>query len=79
MSEADAKAIRNERTKLTCTALNNVGVAIAVTGAVVPLVTLQIGVTAGQVALRITLMVWWLGAGVMFHLLALRLMSRIKA
>jgi hypothetical protein len=62
-------AVHNEQVKLAATALNNIGVASAVTGGIVPLVTHVTSVAlhgSGYWGLFVAL---WLAVGVCWHLL----------
>lgn len=70
-------AVHNERVKLAASAVSNLGVAIAVTGAVTPVVSVLYGMVpfsftlfkAGPSLLLI---------GIAFHILAQRFLGRLK-
>ena len=77
---ADQKAVWNEQTKLTCSALNNIAVAIVVTGTVVPLISGQaVAASAQNVFTTLIPVIWWFGIGALLHAAVLKLMTRVKA
>ncbi len=58
--------VGNERTKLTATAVSNLGLAIGVAGFVAPIVALSFGLTSAPLADGVTLVVsfaWLAAAG----------------
>ena len=75
---ADEKAVWNEQTKLTCTALNNIAVATVVTGVVVPLISGLSQPTFLPLWVRPAAIIWWLGFGMLVHASARQIMRRIK-
>ncbi|GEO80624.1 hypothetical protein [Pararhodospirillum oryzae] len=71
--------IQNERTKLLATALNNIGVAIIVTGVVAPAVaTLYGGTLPGAGHWWFVVAAGWLLAGIGLHILAHINLGRLK-
>ena len=74
----DEKAVWNERTKLTCTALNNIAVATVVTGTIVPLISGVNGSTSAPTLVRVATLFLWLAMGMTIHVGALTLMRRVR-
>jgi hypothetical protein len=73
--------VHNERTKLTATWLNALAAATVVTGVIAPLVAVVFGVsTSGKVSpitfVLATLV--WLLLGVILHMLARRILGRLR-
>ena len=62
--------IRNERTKLTATAVSNFGLAVIVAGFVAPLVSLSFSLTTAPQASIGTILVSivWMATGLLLHL-----------
>ncbi len=75
---ATNKAARNERRKITATAVNNVGVAIIVTGIVVPSVSIAYQMTLPQTKYWSIFALLWLIRGLGLHAIARDLLGRIE-
>ena len=72
--------IENERTKLTSTALNNLGVATFVTAFVAPAVSfLYGGFTPSRGGWWLLVSAGWSLAGLFLHLLARRVLGMLKS
>ena len=71
---ADAKAVWNEQRKLTSVTIYNVGIAIMVTGVVVPVVSGQIDGTFVRVAQA----VWAFAIGILLHVLARNVLEGVR-
>jgi hypothetical protein len=71
--------IRNEQTKLTAAALNNVAVASIVAGTLSPLVAMAYGLSVPHRGGWITalLSVFWNGSGACLHLAARAVLGRL--
>lgn len=72
------KTARNERTKITATAFNNIAVALLVTGVIVPSVSLAYQFALPHSGYWYAFALLWGGAGVGFHLIARRILERIE-
>lgn len=72
------KTARNERRKITATALNNLAVSFVVTGVVVPIIGLAYTMTYPQDQIWFALAALWLMLGIGFHLVARRIVGRIE-
>lgn len=71
--------VENERTKLTATALNNLGVATFVTAFVAPAVSFLYGAFApGPTGWWLLIALGWCSAGIVLHLLARSILGRLK-
>ena len=64
------KAARNEKTKLTATSLNTVGLAFVVTGAVVPIIDLVFSDSPTPSPIRLAMSVWWVALALGLHVVA---------
>jgi hypothetical protein len=71
--------IRNERTKLTAVALNNVAVASIVAGTLSPVVGMAYGLAAPHRGGWVTalLSVFWIGSGACLHMAARAVLGRL--
>lgn len=70
--------IENERTKLTATALNNVGVATFVTALVAPAVSFLYGAASGPHGWWALIGLGWCAAGIILHFLARGILGRLQ-
>jgi hypothetical protein len=73
-------AVHNEQVKLAATALNNIGVASIVTGAIVPLVAHMAAGPSGAAAIGYSwrFVVLWLVLGVGWHMLGRLLLKGLR-
>lgn len=64
-----ASLIRNERTKLTATAVSNLGLAVIVAGFVAPLISWSFGLATAPAAtgLTVAFSVVWMATGLILH------------
>jgi dipeptide/tripeptide permease len=73
--------VHNERTKLTATWLNALAAATVVTGVIAPLVAIVFGIpTSGKVSSVVFILATfvWLVLGVILHMLARRILGRLR-
>jgi hypothetical protein len=70
--------IRNERTKLLATALNNLAVAIVATAIIAPVAGILYGSTAVATAWWPLLALAWISVGLGLHIGAQRALGRLK-
>ena len=76
---APTALVRNEQTKLTAAALNNVAVASIVAGTLSPLIGMAYGLSAPHRGGWITglLSLFWIGSGACLHLAARAVLGRL--
>ncbi len=72
------KAARNEKTKLTATSLNTVGLAFVVTGAVVPIIGLVFSDSPTPSPIRLAMSVWWVALALGLHVVARGILGRLE-
>ncbi|MBC7801320.1 MAG: hypothetical protein H7Z10_11915 [Gemmatimonadaceae bacterium] len=72
------KAARNERRKLTATAINTIAMSLVVTGAVVPIVSLAYQVPLPQPMFWVLSVALWMTAGIGMHMIARLLLGGIE-
>lgn len=73
----DEKTVQTERIKLTATTLNTVGIAVILSGAVLPIISLLYAGEPPKARLWWLLGIWWLGMGVFLHSVARATLGRI--
>lgn len=72
------KTARNERRRITATALNNLAVSLIVTGVIVPTVTLAYQLTYPQTSYWAAFAVMWFLFGIALHIISRRIVGRIE-
>ncbi len=73
-----AKIIRTERTKLTASSLNTIGLAFAITGGVVPMIGLVIPDFVTPSPIRLVISLWWVVLGFVLHIAARAILGRLE-
>ena len=72
------KGVRNERRKITATALNNIAVSLVVTGLIVPAVSMANQLSYPQARFWWVFALFWLAIGVLLHIIARRVLGEIE-
>lgn len=72
------KAARNERRKITATAVNTLAVSMVVTGAVVPIVTLSYQLGEPKTRFWALFMLTWLAFGFGLHLVSRQILEGLE-
>jgi hypothetical protein len=72
------KTARNERTKITATAINNLAVALTVTGVIVPSVGLASQLAVPRSGYWYAFALLWAAAGISLDLIARIILGRIE-
>ena len=72
------KSSRNERRKITATAVNNVAVSLVVTGLIVPAVSMAYQLSYPHARYWRLFAISWLVAGLSFHIISRRILGDIE-
>jgi methylmalonyl-CoA mutase cobalamin-binding subunit len=73
-----SKTVHNEQLKLAATAFNNLGVAVIVTGIIVPVVALAYQTALPKTRYWAAFAVLWSLVGAVLHLIARRVIERLE-
>ena len=73
-----SRTCRNEKRKITATALNNIAVSFIVTGVVVPVVSAAYRVSIPKTSLWWLFAVVWVATGLGFHVASRRMLEGIE-
>ena len=75
---ADERAARVEQIKLTATTINTVGIAILISGAVLPVISLLYGGAPPKARLAWAVGLWWVACSAALHTFARAVLGRIS-